>query len=144
MKEPGSYAKTYEEGDFSCKNTVKLPRLQKICKVLCVAEEEIFDEYMCFLTSDYRTRLLELQEKLGQSNGGMDKLFGMSKGQYKKWVTGKTVPGREAVRKILKELEKKDNYGGEVLPIEYVELEKIEEAEGKGIEGSVPKYSGVG
>lgn len=102
MTDPSSYAKTYEK---SSGLLTDFKQVRKVCQALGVPEKEIFDDYMSFLASDYITRLLEVQAILGETDAGMDRLIGMSKGQYGKWIVGKSVPGREAVEKIVSFLE---------------------------------------
>nr|MDE6567252.1 helix-turn-helix transcriptional regulator [Lachnospiraceae bacterium] len=98
MTDPSSYAKTYEKASGLLTD---FKQVRKVCQALGVSEKEIFDDYMSFLASDYITRLLEVQAILGETNAGMDRRIGMSKGQYKKWIDGNSVPGREAVEKIM-------------------------------------------
>jgi DNA-binding transcriptional regulator YiaG len=102
MEAPSSFARTYEQTEREATN---IEQVRKICKALNVEEKDIFDEYMSFLSTDYVTTLLEIQSKTGLSDGAMNRKIGMSKGQYKKWVQGKSVPSREAVKKILQFLE---------------------------------------
>ena len=102
MQYPNSYAKTYENEKREVRNLVQV---QKICKVLNVDEQYIFDDYMSFLSTDYIADLLAIQERLGATCVEMDRRIGMSKGQYRKWISGSSVPGRKAVELIRKFLE---------------------------------------
>lgn len=97
MKDPSAYAKTYEKPDA---NVMNLEQVRKICKALNVEEELIFDDYMSFLASDYILNLLDVQARLGINDSEMDQKLGMSKGQFGKWVAGKSVPSRSAVERI--------------------------------------------
>lgn len=99
---PDSYTRCFEDKKRDSGN---LEKVTEICKILQVPKEVIFDDYLKFLDSDYQTRLILLQEQLGKSNVEMDKLFGMTKGQYRKWITGKKVPSRQSVKNILAVLE---------------------------------------
>lgn len=100
---PDSYTRSFENPQ---KEPGDLEKVTKICKILQVSKEEIFDDYLNFIDSDYQTELILFQERLGKSNSEMDKLFGKTKGQYKNWITGKKVPNRKSVEHIFAVMKK--------------------------------------
>ncbi|MDD7403844.1 MAG: hypothetical protein PUH02_07880 [bacterium] len=102
-KDPKAYGKAFESRR---EETSDFQKVRMICNVLQVSEEVIFDEYMKFLATDYKTDLLVLQGNLEKTNSQMDGLFGNTRGQYKKWIEGKVVPSRRSVERIQEVFEK--------------------------------------
>lgn len=92
-----SYAKTYENREHPSGNVAML---QKICQVLEVEEELVFDDYIAFMAGDYKRKLKEIREALGQTKAGMDKLLGQQKGVYGRWERGDVVIGRGSLEKV--------------------------------------------
>ncbi len=103
MKNCRSYAKTYENREHPSGNVAML---QKICQVLEVDEELVFDDYIAFMAGDYKRKIREIREALGQSKAGMDKLLGQHKGVYGRWERGDVVIGRGSLEKVRRIVEK--------------------------------------
>lgn len=98
MKEPRSYEKTYENPAHPYNG---VENIRKICKVLAVDENLIFDDYIRFIAEDYKSKIKKLRELNGMKLYEMDKLFGLCRGTYSKWEKGISVPNRKSVEKIL-------------------------------------------
>ena len=98
MTDCKAYSRTYENSKHPANN---LEGIRKICQVLEVDEELIFDSYMKFLSGDYPQKLKQLREALGKSRKGMDELMGNSHGLYARWERRQQVPARKSVEKVL-------------------------------------------
>lgn len=66
MKSGTSYLKKYENACHKCYTSVD--NYMKICKALDISYEDIADEYMLFMASDYDLKLKKAIEKTGLSS----------------------------------------------------------------------------
>lgn len=97
----GSYRRSFESPG---REPSDLAKVKQICEYLHINKEEVFDDYLRFLDSDFSAALLSARKQLGYTQKKMAKRIGVNRSVYRDWEKGKKAPGRGSWGKILGKL----------------------------------------
>lgn len=93
----GSYRRSFESPAHEPSD---LGKIKRICEYLHINKEEVFDDYLCFLDSDFSATLLSTRKRLGCTQKEMARLIGVNRSVYRDWEKGRKAPGRGSWGKI--------------------------------------------
>lgn len=93
----GSYRRSFESPAHEPSD---LEKVRKICEYLHVSEEEVLDDYLRFLDSDFSAALLSTRKRLGYTQKKMAERIGVNRSVYRDWEKGRKAPGRGSWAKI--------------------------------------------
>lgn len=74
--------------------------MKKLCEYLHVSEEDVFDDYLRFLDSDFSAALLTMRKRLGYTQKEMAERIGVNRSVYRDWEKGRKALGRGSSGKI--------------------------------------------
>ncbi len=65
-----------------------------------MSEEEVFDDSLRFLDSDFSAALLTMRKRLGYTQKEMEERIGVNRSVYRDWEKGRKALGRGSWAKI--------------------------------------------
>ena len=89
----GSYRRSFESPAHEPSDVAKV---KQICEYLHVSKEEVFDDYLRFLESDFSTALLSARKRLGYTQKEMAGKIGVNRSVYQDWEKGRKAPTRRS------------------------------------------------
>lgn len=93
----GSYRRSFESPGHEPSD---LEKVKRICEYLHINKEEVFDDYLRFLDSDFSAALLSTRKRLRYTQKEMAEQIGVNRSVYRDWEKGRKAPGRGSWRKI--------------------------------------------
>ncbi len=102
----GTYSREFENPYHE---TSDLNKLKSICNFLKVDYNEIFDDYMSFINSNFPEIFLDFRKKSGYSQKTFAKLIGVDRSVYREWEKGRKKPNRTSFHKIQAFMKNKAN-----------------------------------
>lgn len=93
----GSYRRGFESPAHEPSDLLKV---KQICEYLHIDKEEVFDDYLRFLDSDFSATLLSARKRLGYTQKEMARRIGVNRGVYRDWEKGRKAPGRGSFGKM--------------------------------------------
>lgn len=93
----GSYRRSFESPVHEPSD---LEKVRQICEYLCVNTEEIFDDYLRFLDSDFFAAFLFVRKQLGYTHKEMAEQIGVNRSVYRGWEKGRKAPTRRSWGRI--------------------------------------------
>lgn len=104
-----SYRRSFESSTYEPSDLVKV---KQICEYLHISKEDVYDDYLRFLDSDFATTLLSARKRLGYTQKEMARRIGVNRSVYRDWEKGKKVSTRGSFGKIAGILKKRKNGNG--------------------------------
>ena len=74
---------------------------KRICEILGVETELVYDDYMTFIDADYGTTIKTFRKKHKLTHEKFGELIGMNPKISARWEKGKCVPTRESYKKLM-------------------------------------------
>lgn len=93
----GSYRRSFESPAHEPSGLIKV---KQICEYLHISKEDVFDDYLRFLDSDFSAALLSARKRLGYTQKEMARMIGVNRSVYQDWEKGRKAPGRRSWGKI--------------------------------------------
>ena len=73
---------------------------KKICEVIGIEPELVYDDYMAFISSDYGTSIKEYREKHGMTQKEFGEILDMHPKISARWERGRSEPSRKSYDKM--------------------------------------------
>lgn len=93
----GSYRKSFESPAHEPSD---LEKVRQICEYLHIDKEDIFDDYLRFLDSDFPSIFLSARKRMEYSQSEMARQIGVDRSVYRDWEKGRKAPTRRSFGKI--------------------------------------------
>lgn len=86
----GSYRRSFESPGHEPSD---LAKVKQICEYLHINKEDVFDDYLRFLDSDFSATLLSARKRLGYTQKKMPERIGVNRSVYRDWEKGRKARG---------------------------------------------------